>query len=40
MDGRVYGVGGAEHLRFNLGAPRVKIADGLERLAKAVEALR
>jgi len=40
MDGRVYGNGGKNHLRLNLGAPREKVADGLERLAKAVEYLR
>ncbi|WP_022797046.1 MalY/PatB family protein [Bavariicoccus seileri] len=40
MDGRIYGNGGKNHLRLNLGAPRKKVADGLERLAKAVESLR
>lgn len=36
MDGRVYGNGGVNHLRMNLGAPQSKIKDGLERLVKAV----
>jgi cystathionine beta-lyase len=40
MDGQIYGVGGMNHLRFNLGAPRSKVESGLERLARAVEALR
>lgn len=36
MDGRVYGNGGLNHLRMNLGAPQSKIKDGLDRLVKAV----
>ncbi|CAJ2236631.1 MalY/PatB family protein [Companilactobacillus paralimentarius] len=36
MDGRVYGNGGSNHLRMNLGAPQSKIKDGLSRLVKAV----
>ncbi|WP_155286883.1 MalY/PatB family protein [Lacticaseibacillus zhaodongensis] len=40
MDGSVYGNGGHNYLRFNLGAPRSKIEDGLNRLAKAVHALQ
>lgn len=40
MDGRVYGNGGANHLRFNLGAPRSKVEEGLRRLATAVKAVR
>ncbi|WP_125702247.1 MalY/PatB family protein [Lacticaseibacillus daqingensis] len=39
MDGRVYGKGGANHLRFNLGAPRTKVVDGLNRLRRAVDQL-
>ncbi|MBZ5943325.1 aminotransferase class I/II-fold pyridoxal phosphate-dependent enzyme, partial [Weissella cibaria] len=35
MDGKVYGNGGANHLRFNLGASEIKIQDGLDRLYKA-----
>ncbi|WP_203623642.1 MULTISPECIES: MalY/PatB family protein [unclassified Lacticaseibacillus] len=40
MDGSVYGNGGHNYLRFNLGAPKSKIEDGLNRLAKAVHALK
>lgn len=40
MDGRVYGNGGDNHLRMNLGAPRSKIEDGLNRLVKAVNTLK
>ena len=40
MDGSVYGNGGQNYLRFNLGAPKSKIEDGLNRLAKAVHALQ
>lgn len=39
MDGRVYGNGGTNHLRFNLGAPRSKVQDGLDRLVTAVDSL-
>lgn len=35
MDGKVYGNGGANHLRFNLGASEIKIQNGLDRLYKA-----
>ena len=37
MDGKVYGNGGANHLRLNLGASRSKIIDGLQRLKAAVQ---
>lgn len=37
MDGKVYGNGGAQHLRLNLGAPRSKIIDGLNRLKFAIK---
>lgn len=40
MDGRVYGNGGANHLRFNEGAPRKKIEDGLARLIKGIKLAR
>jgi len=40
MDGRVYGNGGSNHLRMNLGAPREKIVDGLDRLVQAVNNIR
>ena len=40
MDGQIYGVGGVDHLRFNLGAPRSKVEAGLKRLTKAIEALQ
>ncbi|WP_225353410.1 hypothetical protein [Lacticaseibacillus thailandensis] len=40
MDGSVYGNGGHNYLRFNLGAPKSKIEDGLNRLAKAVHAIQ
>lgn len=40
MDGSVYGDGGHNYLRFNLGAPKSKIEDGLSRLAKAVHKLK
>lgn len=36
MDGRVYGNGGYNHLRMNLGAPLSKVSDGMDRLVKAV----
>lgn len=36
MDGKVYGKGGENHLRFNLGAPRSKIVDGLNRLITGI----
>lgn len=39
MDGRVYGDGGTNYLRFNLGAPRSKIEDGLQRFANAIHDL-
>jgi cystathionine beta-lyase len=40
MDGRVYGNGGANYLRFNEGASRKKIIDGLERLNAAVRSFK
>lgn len=40
MDGRMYGNGGAHYLRFNLGAPRSKVAEGLKRLAAAVKVVQ
>lgn len=40
MDGRVYGNGGSHYLRFNVGAPRQKIVDGLNGLIKAVKMLK
>ena len=40
MDGRVYGNGGLNHLRMNLGAPRSKVEDGLNRLVEAVNNLK
>lgn len=40
MDGRVYGNGGSNHLRMNLGAPQSKIKDGLNRLVKAVNNIK
>lgn len=40
MDGRIYGNGGLNYLRYNLGAPRTKIEDGLERLTRAVHSLQ
>lgn len=40
MDGRIYGQGGKNHLRFNLGAPISKIEDGLVRLERAVKSVK
>ncbi|AST84391.1 maltose regulon modulator maly [Latilactobacillus sakei subsp. sakei DSM 20017 = JCM 1157] len=40
MDGRLYGNGGSDHLRYNLGASRSKVEEGLNRLLKAVEAIQ
>lgn len=40
MDGRIYGNGGTDHLRLNLGAPRSKIVSGLNRLDAAVKTLQ
>lgn len=40
MDGKIYGNGGLNHLRFNLGASELKIKDGLDRLYKAVSNLK
>ncbi|MGC6769464.1 MalY/PatB family protein [Enterococcus sp. LJL128] len=37
MRGDTYGKEGKKYLRFNLGAPRDKISDGLERLLRAVQ---
>lgn len=37
MDGKIYGNGGANHLRFNLGASKLKIEDGLDRLNRAIK---
>lgn len=40
MDGKVYGNGGTNHLRLNLGAPRSKVIDGLQRLKVAIQELK
>ncbi|KRL61645.1 MalY/PatB family protein [Latilactobacillus fuchuensis] len=40
MDGQIYGYGGSNHLRYNLGAPRSKIEIGLNKLAAAVRAIK
>lgn len=40
MNGRIYGNGGANHLRLNLGAPRSKLVTGLNRLNEAVKVLQ
>lgn len=37
MDGSVYGETGADFLRLNIGCPREKLVDGLERLKKSLK---
>lgn len=39
MDGRVYGGNGEYFLRLNVGCPRSKIIDGLNRLKKSIDSL-
>lgn len=39
MKGETYGINGKKYLRMNLGCPRSKIAEGLKRMKKAMDAL-
>lgn len=39
MDGEVYGQLGANFLRLNVGCPRAKVKEGLERLLKSIQSL-
>ncbi len=38
MDGTIYGGNGAQFLRLNIGCPKAKLADGLNRMLKGFEA--
>ena len=39
-DGRPYGQGGEGYFRINIGCPRSRVEEGLERIKKAVESLK
>lgn len=40
MRGSTYGVEGANYLRFNLGCPKDKVVDGIERLLRGIHSLK